>query len=156
MVLSVVWCLLTIDGCYLGDQNTWNTISVSEHKNTLNNRILNNWTNESNKRKQDEQQPNTNWHWTKETLNHWMLMKSRIMTVQYLQGLNILVIKELINVSLFAWMLIMRGQMSWCWFLCFPAGSLVAFWKTIEPPSSFVALYLTCQCSTSWVPQLQW
>jgi hypothetical protein len=35
----------------LEDQNTWNTIPVSEQKNTLNNQTLNYRTNESKKRK---------------------------------------------------------------------------------------------------------
>jgi hypothetical protein len=37
-------------GCFYRDQNTWNTITESEQKNTLNNRI-NQTQNESNKRK---------------------------------------------------------------------------------------------------------
>ncbi len=44
------WCCLP-DGCYVGDQNNWNTISVSGKKNTLTNPTLNNQTSESNKRK---------------------------------------------------------------------------------------------------------
>jgi hypothetical protein len=39
-------------------------------------------------------------------------------TVQYLQGLNILVIKELTIATLFAQVLVMRHQMSCCRFLC--------------------------------------
>jgi hypothetical protein len=45
------------DGCCLVDRNTWNTIPVSEQKNTLNNWIIEQRT-ESNKRKQNEQKSN--------------------------------------------------------------------------------------------------
>ncbi len=31
------------DGCWYMDQNTWNTIPVSEHKITLNNRVIEHW-----------------------------------------------------------------------------------------------------------------
>ncbi len=49
------------------------------------------------------------------------------MTVQYLQGLNIFVIKELTIATLFAWMLVWEMEHSEEGFFAFPAGSQVAF-----------------------------
>ncbi len=44
------------------DQNTWNTVPVSEQKIKLNNRTLNNKTNRSNKQKQKKMNANQyNW-----------------------------------------------------------------------------------------------
>ncbi len=64
---------------------------------------------------------NKNWTITVNKQNrHWItecLMKGRIVTVQYLQGLNIFVTTELTIATLFAWMLIMRNQMLWQGFL---------------------------------------
>ncbi len=89
---------------------------------------------------------NLNKHWTYKN-EGW------IMTIQYLQGLNIFVIMELTFAILFARVLAMRHQISCSRFLCFSTGgSLVASWKSIEAPSSFVASYLTFHCSTSRVP----
>jgi hypothetical protein len=69
------------------------------------------------------------------------------MTVQYLHGLNIYVITELTIATLFARVLVMRHQTSFSFF-AFQAVSLMASWKTIEPPSSFFASYLTHQSSS--------
>ncbi len=65
--------------------------------------------------------------------------KGWIVTVQYLWGLNIYVITELTIVTLFVCVLVHEASVVVYQILCFPAGSLVAFWKTIESPSTLCA-----------------
>ncbi len=60
--------------------------------------------------------------------------------------LKYLLIMELTIATLYAWVFVMRHQMPCCWFLFFPVGSLVASWKTIEPPA---ALLLHTNCSSA-------
>jgi hypothetical protein len=62
-----------------------------------------------------------------------------------------LVIAELKIATLFTQVLVMRHQMSCCWFLCLSSRLTCGFLETIEHTSSFVALYQPPQCSTSQV-----
>jgi hypothetical protein len=57
-----------------------------------------------------------------------------------------LVIIELTITTLFALVLVKRHQMSCCRFPSFPAGALVTFWDSKNPPAAFLLL-LTTLCS---------
>jgi hypothetical protein len=146
------------DGCCYGDKNTWNTIPVSEQKNTLFKRIIEHWIieqNESNKAEQKlmkiEQLMN-NERLVANMKKHWFTEHKTecwIMTVQCLQVSNIFVITELTVATLFAWVLAMRHQMSYYLLLCFSSGLTCGLLNNHRTPSSFVASYLTLQYSTS-------
>ncbi len=53
-----LWCLVTcqmVDVCDFGDQNTWNTIPVSEQKIILNNQVIKHWIVKQKQMEQTEQ-----------------------------------------------------------------------------------------------------
>ncbi len=68
--------------------------------------------------------------WSTKHKQIWRLNHDRPMFVR----VKYLEITELTIATLFAQVFVMRHQTSCCRFFAFPAGSLVASWKTIEPP----------------------
>ncbi len=76
-----------------------------------------------------------NWERIQITLTHWTYKaEGWIVTIQCLQGLNIFVITRLIIANLFARMLVMRQQMSCCWFLCLSSGLTCGLLKNHRTP----------------------
>ncbi len=146
------------DGCWYGDQNNWNTISVSGQKITQSKQIIESnkasWTKTEQKWMKVEQlmNNNRNWQWIRinsDSLNiqNWRLNRDH----PTFAGVKYLCVNGTDNCNLFAQVLVMRHQMSCCQFLCFSSRLTCGLLKNHRTPSSFVASYLTLQCSTSWV-----
>ncbi len=150
VVLTDVWCLLTA-GWML--YSIWsNSIEIpgmqfqyQTRKNKLYYLTLNNRTKALNptKARNQTKKDRTNKSQTiklaiNNTCTDWLsvLWKCWIITIQYLQWLNIFVITELTIASLFCpcvspWSIRCHAAE----FYVFAAGSLVAFWKTTELPN---------------------
>ncbi len=136
------WLLM----CGFDDQNTWNTIPVSEQKITLNNWVIKHWIVEQKQIKQNrtelnEQETNNQINWYGYNLTDELNINKPVgwmVTVLYLWGLNIL--------WLWNWQLQPCLPRCLLWstrchvvsFFAFSAESLVASWKTIEPPTAFL------------------
>jgi hypothetical protein len=129
------------------DQNTWNTIPVSEQKI---HRIIEHWIIEQKhwieQKKTDKQKSNN-----KLALNsigtEWLSVS------QNLQGLNIFVIMELKIAILFCLCVSSWGINSHATeFYFLLAGSLMALWRIIELPSTLYGPMANLQISTSWIP----
>jgi hypothetical protein len=135
------WCCLMKDVSWLPEE-CCNGLTGSKYlecnasirtENTLNNRTRAlNWTKED----------RANKSWTiklaiDNTSTEWssVLRKGWIVTVEYLQGLNIFVITELIIATLFYWCVSSWGiSSSAAKFYFLPVGSLVALWKNHRTP----------------------
>ncbi len=156
MALSGVWCLLT---CWMvvGIEilRTYNTIPVLGQKNTLNKQIIKHWIIKhwiikQNKSKKSRTETNENWT-TDEQYRNWQRIRINtdslniqtegwIVTVQYLQELNIFAMTELTIATLFARVLVMRHQMSCCQFLSFSSGLTHSLLKNHRNPQQLCCL----------------
>jgi hypothetical protein len=152
MALSAVWCLLTAGWfCIeLQDQNTWSTIPASEHKIHW---IIKqkHWIEQKHWRNKGQTIKTRN-----KQYRQWMVecsQKGWNVTIQYLLGLNIFVIKELkiatlICLCVSSWGISSRAAE----FYFLPAGSLLALWRMIEFPSTPCGLMPNLQSITSQIP----
>jgi hypothetical protein len=131
MALSGVWCLLTAGWLLLwGSKKMEYNSSIRTEKYTEwpNNQTLNNQTEQiewsrADTNKIEQLMNNKTCKEQEQILIHWAYTEGWVVTVQCLQGLhNIFVITELTIATLFAWVLVMRHQMSSCRFLCSSSG----------------------------------